>query len=261
MATQLFVGNLTSDTLEADLRAVFVANGFEVGSMKMVKDPETGRPRGFAYVELASAAAIPEALERMDRKDVKGRAISIRAVKPVNYKPPSPRPTAGAQAAIPKQILLIEDDHDVREVSSMALTEAGYVVIEAKNGHDALETLQAGVCRPTTILLDVTMPLMDGHGFMSELRRHPALSAIGVVLTSAQDDISGLAAALGLRDFLRKPFGLNQLLETVARVDQRGSALAVAQAGSVSSAPPDVMAAAADTGPDGAGGDRKEAQP
>jgi RNA recognition motif-containing protein len=89
MEARLFIGNLSNDTVAADLRSALVSNGIDVVAIEVVLDPETGRPRGFAFVELADAAAIPHAIERLDRYDVNGRAISVREtkVRPSTYLP------------------------------------------------------------------------------------------------------------------------------------------------------------------------------
>jgi CheY-like chemotaxis protein len=228
METRLFVGNLTAATVEADLRAAFAAAGFEIAEVEMAKDPESGRPRGFAFVRLASAEAVPGAIERMDRSAVDGRAISVRVIKdqPFTYRPPLPPPAAPAEdAPVPKQVLVVEDDPDVREATSMALVEAGYSVVAASSGRAAIDQLMMGSCRPTTILLDLTMPIMDGREFMTELQRLPAHSSVGVVLTSGQDDLGDVAAALGAGGYLRKPIGLDQLTAMVAALDRRVSGL------------------------------------
>jgi len=118
MENQLFIGNLSADTVEADLRALLGARGFEIGEITMAKDPETGRPRGFAFLELASAAAMSRAIQVLDRCALKGRAISVRAVqaRPPVYQlsPPAPTVPPGPEV-IPEQPPRIEGDPDVPE--------------------------------------------------------------------------------------------------------------------------------------------------
>jgi CheY-like chemotaxis protein len=222
MGPQLFIGNLTADTDEADLRAAFTAGGFEIGEVKMLKDPDTGRRRGLAFVELASAAALPHAIERLDRYDVRGRAISVRAAS-------APRRTVPVvqfrHALVPKQVLLVEDDPDLREVTRIALVDVGYSVVEASNGRDAIDRLVRGSCRPAAILLDMTMPIMDGRGFMTELQELRAFASVVVVLLSAQDDLSAVAAALGAAGHLRKPIHVDQLTELLTNLEQRASGI------------------------------------
>src|SRR4051812_14986794 len=101
MEARLFIGNLSNDTVAADLRSALVSNGIDVVAIDVVLDPETGRPRGFAYVQLADAAAISRAIERLDLYDVNGRAISVREtkVRPSTYLPRQPRPDAQPRSA------------------------------------------------------------------------------------------------------------------------------------------------------------------
>ena len=226
MGARLFIGNLSVDTIEADLRAAFASRGLDPVDVRMVKDPETRKPRGFAFAELTTQTLLLQAIERMDRYELKGRAISVREV---NDRAPFRRPrrpgglTVPASHLVPKQVLLVEDDPDIRQATSMALVESGYSVVEASNGRDALDQLLGGSCRPTTILLDMTMPIMDGHGFMTELHKLPGLASVGVILTSAQIDLPEVAAALGASGHLVKPIGFDQLTQMVARLDQRVS--------------------------------------
>jgi RNA recognition motif-containing protein len=116
MGTHLFVGNLSDDTLEADLRAVFTAGGFAIAAITMVKDPESGRPRGFAFVELESAAVMSDVLARLERHELKGRAITVRETKerPATYHPGGPSAAPVASAALPTQEAVVSAVGPVR---------------------------------------------------------------------------------------------------------------------------------------------------
>jgi CheY-like chemotaxis protein len=124
-------------------------------------------------------------------------------------------------APVPRQVLLVDDDADIREVTSMALIDAGYAVVEASGGREALARLATGSCRPVTILLDMSMPGMDGPEFLAELRKLPAFAAVAVILTSAQEDLREAAAVLGVAGYLRKPIGVDELIDMVAMHDHR----------------------------------------
>jgi two-component system response regulator MprA len=106
-------------------------------------------------------------------------------------------------------VLIVEDDHDIRECMADALEVEGYSVALAANGREALEKLRAGV-RPDLILLDLLMPVMSGWEFRHEQLADPLLSGIPVVVVSAS--VPG-----GLRPdrHLSKPFGVDELLEVV----------------------------------------------
>jgi len=77
MGKRLYVGNLSYNTTEADLRDAFAATGDEVTDAKVVLDRDTGRPRGFAFVEMATDAGAAKAIESLNGKDLQGRAISV----------------------------------------------------------------------------------------------------------------------------------------------------------------------------------------
>jgi RNA recognition motif-containing protein len=77
MGKRLYVGNLSYSTTEADLKDAFVATGHEVSEVKLVLDRDTGRPRGFAFVEMATDAGALNAIETLNGKDLQGRAIAV----------------------------------------------------------------------------------------------------------------------------------------------------------------------------------------
>ena len=73
--TKLFVGNLSFDTTEDSLRTLFSTHG-TVESAKIIMDRDTGRPRGFAFVEMSNADA-SRAIQALDGKDFEGRSIKV----------------------------------------------------------------------------------------------------------------------------------------------------------------------------------------
>jgi PAS domain S-box-containing protein len=129
-----------------------------------------------------------------------------------------PRDNRGAQPeprSTDRPILLVDDDQDVRETVAELLAERGWPVCPAASGREALE--QAQKTPPRLILLDMMMPDMDGWAFVAELRKRPELAAVPVVVFSAHDSTAEIAAALEVAGFLRKPFELSELLETIER--------------------------------------------
>jgi RNA recognition motif-containing protein len=76
MGTRLFVGNLSYDTTEMSLRELFGQTG-TVAEAKIVLDRETGRPRGFGFVEMSSDGEARTAIERLNASELDGRAISV----------------------------------------------------------------------------------------------------------------------------------------------------------------------------------------
>ena len=77
----IFVGNLSFNTQENDLRAVFEAYG-QVSSARVVSDRETGRSRGFAFVEMSNDAEGQAAIAGLDGRDVDGRALKVNEARP-----------------------------------------------------------------------------------------------------------------------------------------------------------------------------------
>jgi len=77
MGKRLYIGNLSYSITEADLKDAFTAEGHEVAEVKMVMDRETGRPRGFAFVEMATDAGAVAAMASLNGRDLQGRAITV----------------------------------------------------------------------------------------------------------------------------------------------------------------------------------------
>jgi RNA recognition motif-containing protein len=80
MSKKLYVGNLNYQTTEDVLRDLFVPHG-EVVSVKMINDRETGRFRGFAFVELADDAAADAAMQELNGKEVEGRVLKVNEAR------------------------------------------------------------------------------------------------------------------------------------------------------------------------------------
>ena len=81
MGTKLYVGNLNYNTTEESLRAAFGANGREVASVSIIIDRETGRSRGFAFVEMTTAEGAAQALQELDGQDLDGRMLRINEAR------------------------------------------------------------------------------------------------------------------------------------------------------------------------------------
>ena len=77
MGKRLYVGNLAYSVTEADLREVFGESG-DIAEVKMMLDRETGRPRGFAFVEMSTPAAAQQAMEALDGRELGGRQINVK---------------------------------------------------------------------------------------------------------------------------------------------------------------------------------------
>ena len=116
-----------------------------------------------------------------------------------------------------KRILIVDDDRDLREALSEILRDEGYDVAGAADGGEALDRLRRDFHRPALILLDLTMPVMNGWQFREEQRRDPDLSAIPVVVLSAGDHLPEQMGPLGIQEYVRKPIELDHLLAAIER--------------------------------------------
>ena len=121
------------------------------------------------------------------------------------------------------QILIIEDDNDIRDSLCQLLEDEGYRVVSAANGQEGLESLRQ-LSEPCLILLDLFMPVMDGREFLerlSELRASGAAPAAysKVLVLSAAPPQGEMAVAIRHRaeGFIRKPVDVDALLSELQR--------------------------------------------
>ncbi len=119
-------------------------------------------------------------------------------------------------AASRKTVLIVEDDDDIRGSLRDLLEEEGYDVAEAANGREALAQLHGGV-HPFLILLDLMMPVMNGWEFREAQTRDPEISAIPVVVVSADRGVAEKAASIQAADYLQKPIRFDKLLGLVGK--------------------------------------------
>jgi len=82
----IFVGNLSRDVTEEDLRAAFSAFG-QVSKVTILKDKFSGEPRGFGFVEMPAKAEAQAAINGMNQKDLKGRALNVNEARPKTERP------------------------------------------------------------------------------------------------------------------------------------------------------------------------------
>jgi len=80
MSTNLYVGNLTFNTSSAELEALFAQHG-PVTKAQVITDRDTGRSRGFGFVEMGSAEAAQKAISSLDGKDLDGRQLTVNLAK------------------------------------------------------------------------------------------------------------------------------------------------------------------------------------
>ncbi len=112
-------------------------------------------------------------------------------------------------------ILVVEDDHMIRVSIRGLLEDEGYEVLTVTNGRAALEVLHRIGVKPSLILLDLMLPVMDGRAFVAELRRRPELASIPLVLMTGVELDHPVE---GVSTVLKKPVRAQQLLEVVGSV-------------------------------------------
>lgn len=84
--TNIYVGNLSYDATEEDLREAFAQYG-QVSEVNVITDRETGRPRGFAFVEMPDGAEAREAIEKVNLQEIAGRSVTVNEVRPKSDRP------------------------------------------------------------------------------------------------------------------------------------------------------------------------------
>lgn len=111
-----------------------------------------------------------------------------------------------------KEILLVEDDDDLRELTAHLLERAGYEVRQANNGAEALRELSAGRPMPALVVLDLMMPVMSGVQFLQALTARSAGPWPPIVVVSA---IADMRCPQGAVAYLRKPMAEDELLQII----------------------------------------------
>jgi DNA-binding response OmpR family regulator len=116
------------------------------------------------------------------------------------------------------RILVVDDQPDIRQTTSMALQQGGHVVLTASNGIEGVEAARAE--HPDLILMDIEMPRMDGWEAVRLLRLDEATRGIPVAMFTILFDLREKVRALkyGAQDYISKPFSLDELLERVDRI-------------------------------------------
>ncbi len=115
-------------------------------------------------------------------------------------------------------VLVVDDDPDILEAVCDILEAEGYRVARARHGLEALDRVDRE--RPSIILLDLMMPVMDGLAFAKALRQRRVDQGIPIVVISA-DGNPQKAATLGAQGYLAKPFDVEALLSQVASMAGR----------------------------------------
>jgi CheY-like chemotaxis protein len=116
-----------------------------------------------------------------------------------------------------KTVMVVDDYDDMRQVTRQALEMFGYRVVEASGGEEAVELARLEL--PDLILMDLSMPNLDGFATIHLIRRQVGLRDVPFIIVSAHTsrEIRADALAFGCRDFITKPINLEKLRAAVLR--------------------------------------------
>ncbi|MEJ7710884.1 MAG: response regulator [Pyrinomonadaceae bacterium] len=116
------------------------------------------------------------------------------------------------------KVLVVEDFEDNRFMMRRLLELTGYEVIEAVNGEEAV--VLADIERPSIILMDLSLPMLDGLAATRRIREHPELRKVPIIAVSAHDtmDFHADALAAGCNDYVTKPVDFDQLEQVLTRL-------------------------------------------
>lgn len=116
-----------------------------------------------------------------------------------------------------RPLLVVDDDTDLREALEEVLRDAGFTVLGASNGREALEVLARAETLPGLVLLDMMMPVLDGLGFAKEMQAVPEWKDVPIVIFSASAGNAATAREVGACAYLRKPVDVEVLVDTVGQ--------------------------------------------
>jgi DNA-binding response OmpR family regulator len=115
-------------------------------------------------------------------------------------------------------ILIADDDQDILALVSFRLERAGYEVVQARNGEEAVQVALAR--RPDLAVIDVMMPRIDGYEATRQLRQHEETSRMPIILLTARVQEEDIARGFdaGADDYVKKPFSPQELGSRVQAV-------------------------------------------
>jgi DNA-binding response OmpR family regulator len=116
------------------------------------------------------------------------------------------------------KVLVVDDEADIVSTVQYRLEFCEFEVVTATNGKEGLE--KAANEKPDIILLDISMPVMNGHEMLERLKNSPELKDIPVIMFTAFSDAKDVAKAveLGVADYVTKPFDFTDLVGKITKV-------------------------------------------
>ena len=117
-----------------------------------------------------------------------------------------------------KTILTVDDSRTMRDMQHLALTEAGFRVVQAVDGVDGLEALDAA--QADIIITDINMPRLDGFGFIEGVRKNDKHRATPILVLTTESDAAKKQRArdAGATGWIVKPFNPEKLIDAIRRV-------------------------------------------
>lgn len=118
-----------------------------------------------------------------------------------------------------KQVLVVDDSATMRQMVAFTLTTAGYEVVEAGDGKEAVGKLNGGA-KPALVVTDLNMPNMDGISLIKEIRAMAAFKFIPILMLTTESDDSKKKAgqAAGATGWIVKPFNPEQMMKVIQKV-------------------------------------------
>ena len=125
------------------------------------------------------------------------------------------------EQADPQTVLLVEDTEDNRFMMRRLLEMTGYRVVEAMNGEEAVKL--AGTESPHLILMDLSLPIIDGLAATRLIRKLPEFESVPIIAVSAHDtsDFQSEAIDAGCNSYVTKPIDFNELEDLIAQLLKR----------------------------------------
>jgi CheY-like chemotaxis protein len=120
--------------------------------------------------------------------------------------------SASAEPAL-GTILLVDDDLEVSDTMSEFLKIHGYATLQAQNGQNAIDLLKTMAALPLLIVLDMSMPVLDGRGFLKRPVKDSVLLDIPVVVVSGSD--APASPPMNIKAYLRKPVSMKRLMSII----------------------------------------------
>ena len=117
-----------------------------------------------------------------------------------------------------KKILIVEDNTDLRDILQLHIENLGYDTILAVNGKEAVDLATSQL--PDLIIMDMMMPVMDGHQATRMIRQHPSTCSTPILAMTARVTLRDKEACFqnGCNDFISKPYTSMQLISSIAKL-------------------------------------------